>query len=106
MRSRRCRRGLPENFSPDVAAARAPVETAVREGRRWLDPLEAAAVMAAYAIPAVPPGLAGEFFAGCRRCARAGRDRGPRRTALARPAGGGRGDGGLCDPGGADGACP
>jgi acetyltransferase len=48
----------PEHFSPDVAAARAPVETAVREGRRWLDPLEAAAVMAAYAIPAVPTVLA------------------------------------------------
>jgi acetyltransferase len=49
---------LPEHFSPDVAVARAPVETAVREGRRWLDPLEAAAVMAAYAIPAVPTVLA------------------------------------------------
>ena len=49
---------LPEYFSPDVAAARAPVETALREGRRWLDPLEAAAVMAAYAIPAVPTMLA------------------------------------------------
>jgi acetyltransferase len=49
---------LPEYFSPDVAGARAPVETALREGRRWLDPLEAAAVMAAYAIPAVPTALA------------------------------------------------
>jgi len=49
---------LPEYFSPDLAAARAAVETALREGRRWLDPLEAAAVMAAYAIPTVPTLLA------------------------------------------------
>ena len=31
---------LPEYFAPDVAAARAPVEAAIRDGRRWLDPLE------------------------------------------------------------------
>ena len=49
---------LFECFSPGVAAARAPVEAAIREGRRWLDPLEAATVMAAYAISAVPTALA------------------------------------------------
>jgi acetyltransferase len=45
---------LPEDFAPDVAAARRPVEAAIAEGRRWLDPLEAADVMTAYGIPTVP----------------------------------------------------
>jgi acetyltransferase len=49
---------LPENFSPDVAAARRPVEAAIRDGRRWLDPLEVVAVMTAYGIPTVPTLLA------------------------------------------------
>ena len=35
-----------------------PVEAAIRDGRRWLDPLEVVAVMAAYAIPTVPTLLA------------------------------------------------
>ncbi len=49
---------LPEHFAPDVAAARRPVEAAIRDGRRWLDPLEVVEVMAAYAIPTVPTLLA------------------------------------------------
>ena len=31
---------LPEEFTPDVAAARRIIEGAVREGRTWLDPIE------------------------------------------------------------------
>jgi acetyltransferase len=49
---------LPENFAPDVAAARRPVDAAIRDGRRWLDPLEVVEVMTAYAIPTVPTLLA------------------------------------------------
>jgi acetyltransferase len=49
---------LPENFVPDVAAARRPVEAAIRDGRRWLDPLEVVEVMTAYGIPTVPTLLA------------------------------------------------
>jgi acetyltransferase len=39
---------LPEDFAPDVAAARRPIEKALRDGRRWLDPLAAAQVLTAY----------------------------------------------------------
>jgi acetyltransferase len=49
---------LPEHFAPDVAAARRPVEAAIRDGRRWLDPLQVVEVMTAYAIPTVPTLLA------------------------------------------------
>ena len=49
---------LPEQFAPNVAAARRPVEAAIRDGRRWLDPLEVVEVMTAYAIPTVPTLLA------------------------------------------------
>ena len=49
---------LPEHFAPDVAAARRAVEAAIRDGRRWLDPLEVVEVMTAYAIPTVPTLLA------------------------------------------------
>jgi acetyltransferase len=49
---------LPQNFKPDVAAARRPVDAAIRDGRRWLDPLEVVEVMKAYDIPTVPTLLA------------------------------------------------
>jgi acetyltransferase len=49
---------LPEHFAPDVAAARRPVDAAIRDGRRWLDPLEVVELMTAYAIPTVPTLLA------------------------------------------------
>jgi acetyltransferase len=42
---------LPEDFAPDVIRGRAIVHQAVEAGRTWLDPLEIAALMAAYAIP-------------------------------------------------------
>ncbi len=43
---------LPEDFAPDLARARAAVGRALAAGRIWLDALEAADVLAAYAIPA------------------------------------------------------
>lgn len=49
---------LPQDFKPDVAAARAVVENAVQEGRTWLDPLEVARLLAAYSVPITPVVLA------------------------------------------------
>jgi acetyltransferase len=49
---------LPRHFSPDREAARAVVARALADGRTWLDPIEAAALLAAYAIPMVPTLLA------------------------------------------------
>jgi acetyltransferase len=49
---------LPEHFAPDRAAARAVVEHAIADGRTWLDPIEAARLFQAYAIPIVPTFLA------------------------------------------------
>ncbi len=49
---------LPQDFKPDVAAARLAVADAVREGRKWLDPLETARLLDAYAIPVAPVLLA------------------------------------------------
>jgi acetyltransferase len=49
---------LPRDFKPDVAAARAVVEDAVRDGRTWLDPIEVTRLLAAYSIPVTPALLA------------------------------------------------
>lgn len=49
---------LPEHFAPDREAARAVVARALEDGRNWLDPIEAAQLLAAYAIPMVPTVLA------------------------------------------------
>lgn len=54
---------LPADFAPDVAAARRIVQGAVQAGKTrgnqiWLDPLEIAGVLAAYAIPAASVALA------------------------------------------------
>lgn len=43
-----------ENGPPEIAAARAPIEAALAEGRDILDELEAKAVLKAYGIPVVP----------------------------------------------------
>jgi acetyltransferase len=45
---------LAENFLPDAAAARRVIERTLRDGQRWLDPISAAEVLTAYAIPVVP----------------------------------------------------
>lgn len=42
---------LPADFAPDVAAAQQIVQAATESGRTWLDPIEVAALMGAYAIP-------------------------------------------------------
>ena len=49
---------LPQDFQPDVAAARPLVENAVRHGRTWLDPIEVTRLLAAYSISIVPALLA------------------------------------------------
>ncbi|MFO1107981.1 MAG: bifunctional acetate--CoA ligase family protein/GNAT family N-acetyltransferase [Bradyrhizobium sp.] len=45
---------LPADFVPDVTAARAIVQAAVAEGRRWLDPPEVKRLLDAYRIDMVP----------------------------------------------------
>jgi acetyltransferase len=47
-------------FTPDVAAAKAVIKTALADGRAWLDPVEIAALFAAYSIPMVPTLAAGD----------------------------------------------
>ena len=49
---------LPQDFKPDVAAARKVVAGAIQSGRRWLDPIEVTALCEAYAIPIAPARLA------------------------------------------------
>ena len=49
---------LPRDFAPDAAAARRIVAEALRQGRAWLDPLEASRLLAAYDIPVAPVTLA------------------------------------------------
>jgi acetyltransferase len=49
---------LPQDFKPDVAAARKIIANAVQGGRRWLDPIEVTALCEAYAIPIAPARLA------------------------------------------------
>jgi acetyltransferase len=49
---------LPQDFKPDVAAARGVVEHAVQRGRMWLNPIEVTRLLAAYFIPIAPAQLA------------------------------------------------
>lgn len=49
---------LPADFAPDMASARTIVQRAVQAGQQWLDPLEIAGVLDAYAIPIAPVALA------------------------------------------------
>jgi len=49
---------LPQDFKPDVAAARSVAEDAVRRGNTWLDPIESTRLLTAYSIPIVPALLA------------------------------------------------
>ena len=50
---------LPRDFVPDPATAGRIVAGAVREGRRWLDPIEVNGLLRAYDIPVAPVTLAG-----------------------------------------------
>jgi acetyltransferase len=49
---------LPQDFAPDVAAARAIVKDALRQGRSWLDPVEITRLFGCYALPITPAILA------------------------------------------------
>ncbi len=49
---------LPREFAPDATSARTLVAAALAAGRAWLDPVEVAALLAVYAIPAAPVILA------------------------------------------------
>ena len=45
---------LPQDFAPDTEAGRGAVAQALADGRTWLDPVEAAQLFRAYAIPIAP----------------------------------------------------
>ena len=45
---------MPEEFAPDVGAARGIVAAALADGRQWLDPVEVKRLLDAYEIPMVP----------------------------------------------------
>lgn len=47
-------RAMPDNFSPDVASARAIVAAAMADGRKWLEPVEIKKLFEAYDIAMVP----------------------------------------------------
>jgi acetyltransferase len=49
---------LPADFSPDLVAARAVIDSALAAGAKWLDPVAATGLLAAYAIPVAPALLA------------------------------------------------
>lgn len=49
---------LPQDFVPDVETARGIVRKALQAGSTWLDPVEIAQVLTAYAIPIAPVALA------------------------------------------------
>lgn len=49
---------LPQDFAPDLPAAKSIVDKAVAEGRNWLDPTEITGLFAAYSIAITPAMLA------------------------------------------------
>jgi acetyltransferase len=49
---------MPTDFAPNVAAVRPVIDGVLRERRAWLDPIEIAVVLSAYAIPVTPAVLA------------------------------------------------
>ena len=49
---------LPRDFQPDVMTARRIVAGVIADGRKWLDPVEATALLRAYGIPVTPVTLA------------------------------------------------
>ena len=51
-------RSLPEQFLPNLNAARKVIDAALMDRRGWLDPLEISALFAAYGIPMIPLVLA------------------------------------------------
>lgn len=61
---------IPEDFSPDVEAARAIVAKALGDGREWLTEPEAKAVLQAYDIPVVPTFIVKDPQAAAEQAAR------------------------------------
>lgn len=51
---------MPEDFVPDAPTAKAVIGEALRKGQSWLDPIETARVLEAYAIPVAAPRLASD----------------------------------------------
>ncbi|HMK71450.1 MAG TPA: GNAT family N-acetyltransferase, partial [Xanthobacteraceae bacterium] len=49
---------LPQDFAPDVAAARPVIDAVLRENRSWLDPMEMTRVLLAYGISITPAAVA------------------------------------------------
>ena len=49
---------VPEEFTADVAAARAVIDGVLRDKRQWLDPIEGARLFSAYGISVTPAHLA------------------------------------------------
>jgi acetyltransferase len=45
---------LPTDFAPDLAGAREVIEQVLAAGHKWLDPVQCARLLAAYAIPIAP----------------------------------------------------
>jgi acetyltransferase len=51
---------MPEEFAPDIDAARGIVAAALADGRQWLDPVEVKRLLEAYEIPMVPTFVAAD----------------------------------------------
>lgn len=49
---------LPQDFVPDAAAVRPVIDAALRDNRRWLDPVEMTTMFSAYGIAITPATLA------------------------------------------------
>ena len=49
---------VPDSFTPNVAAAREILASAIAAGRKWLNPIETTGLFGAYTIPIVPALLA------------------------------------------------
>jgi acetyltransferase len=49
---------LPRDFSPDVSSARRLIQQVMSDERKWLDPIEASALLRCYGIPTVPTHVA------------------------------------------------
>ncbi len=63
---------VPESFEPDLPRARAAIDGALADGRRWLSATEGAELMAAYGIPGVSARLAPTPEAAARLAAELG----------------------------------
>ena len=63
---------LPAEFTPDLVAARVPIDTALAEKREWLSEVEAKALLAAYDVPIVATEVAADADAAVAAALRIG----------------------------------